>query len=209
MALMPAPPIPTTCTVRRSARIAERPGPATAHRYLRDRAGRALASTTRAPARGGVGRPSEAAARPMASRPAGSPSSRSSTAARVGAVAVGIGQQDRGPGPLEHPGIGRLVVARGAGQGNQHRGHPGHGQLGHGHGPGPAHHQVGGGVDLVHPLLVGHPHHAEAPVVAVAGGPARRTPSAHAVPVPSAHDVVDRPVVPVLPPRRPARRPPR
>ena len=111
------------------------------------RGGRALASTTRAPAAAASGRPSEAAAAPWPSSRPGRPAVGRASSARRPGVAVGVGEQHRGPRPLEHPGVGRLVVAGRPGQRHQDRRHPGHGQLGHGHGPGPAHHHVGGGVD--------------------------------------------------------------
>ena len=81
---------------------------------------------------------------------------------RVGIAPV-VGQQDGRPGPLQHPGVGRLVVAGGPGQRHQDRRHAGHGQLGDGHGPGPAHHDVGRRVDQLHTILVVHPHQRQAP----------------------------------------------
>ena len=94
----------------------------------------------------------------------------------AGGVAVGVGEQDPSPGAGQGAGVGRLVVAGRPGERHQHRGHAGHGQLGHGDGPGPADHHVGRLVEQVHSGLEGDQPQAEA-AGGVAAAVARSTPS--------------------------------
>lgn len=69
---------------------------------------------------------------------------------------LGVRQQQAGARVGQHPGVVGLVVARGVRVGDQHRGDAGRRELRHRRRARPAHHQVGGRVDQVHPVQVGH-----------------------------------------------------
>ena len=109
-------------------------------------------------------RPGQPPARPRRPAQAGGRRRHGGQARRIGQEAVDhvgqplpvelvVGYQQRRTGPLQHSGVGRLVVARRAGQRNQHRGQPHRGQLGHRRGSGPADDQIGGGQTGRHGLL--------------------------------------------------------
>ena len=149
MALMPAPPIPTTWHGQRTARD-RRTARCRAPRSCRPPSGRRPGVGLDHPGAGGGGvRPAHDRGRPAHGLEAG----------RVGEQPVEPGGQSGRP---SHSGSGSSTDAPArsstralavwwspgrAGQRHQDDGHPGHGQLGHGHRPGPAHHQVGGRVD--------------------------------------------------------------
>ena len=128
MALMPAPPTPTTW-IRRRARqvdglasagtpITGRSTPGSpgigARRRPRSRPARAWDRTSAATAATASGRPSDAAAARMASRRPGADRSASISSASRGPVHSASGTTTAAPAAVEDGGVGRLVVARGA-----------------------------------------------------------------------------------------------
>ncbi len=90
----------------------------------------------------------------MAVNRALSASRGSSTSASSSAGQLGVGDEPGGSGRHQGHGVGRLVIARRARQRDRDGAEADGGQLGDGAGPGPAHGQIGGGVDQVHPVLV-------------------------------------------------------
>ena len=163
------------------------------------RAGRGRVSHGRAPRPGRRPRPppragpSDRPARPMSASRSGSASRASSSAASRSAVSSRRGRagpRRPAPAPGRWPSGGR-PGARAAGRGSRQ---PDRGQLGDGRGAGPAHGEVGGREDQVHPVLVPDLLVDEALRDGHGGAAA-----SDLVPVPLADDVADGEVGPVPP----------
>ena len=155
MALIPLPPTPTTWMRRGPAQV--------------DRRARRPPDGTRRPLWPGVlldegGHPVGRVAAPgRRRRPRPHGASRASSASKrlhlrhqpVG-VELAVGDEHGRAGVGQGPGVRRLVVAGGVGQGDQHRRQPHDRHLGHRVAAGPAHEEVGRGQQQLHPVLVAH-----------------------------------------------------
>ncbi len=146
------------------------------HAALRS-AGPATRSTTLAPAAAASGRPSRDAARPMASSASGSARSPSRIPARRAGSHSSSASRTAAPARSRTLGVCRLMVPRRPGQRHEHGRYTGDGELGHGHRPRPADHEVRRGVDRRHPLLERHPETDQSRKVGTGGRCPSRRPS--------------------------------
>ena len=211
MALMPAPPAPTTCTRGgpprgRGPRLPAPPPPsgqagAGQPAWAAQRAWASTTSATRAAASGRPSAPGRRAHGGQAGR--GRPAAR--RAPRRGGRRRSRRRARAPPAPAATSARALAVwwSPGSAGQRHQHRRDPGHRQLGHGDGPGPADHEVGR-------LVEERPSGSRTPqpvaetrtvgLVGLVRSPGRR----HLVETTAPGDVVERPVAAVGPAARPA-----
>ena len=182
MALIPAPPTPTTWIRRGSSSssagapapwsVDRSPGPA-----RRDHAQRAWDTTSSATRAAASGWPGPVPPRPSPpARPIGEQLPHH--CANSGPSHRGSGSSNAAPG---RPAPAALAVwwSEGApGRGTSTERDAGDRQFGHRHGTGPAHEQVGRRVEEVHPALEGHPPVGQGP-----GGPVARPPPSSRGPV--------------------------